>query len=156
MSLGVPIARIGTNRLKIGTKGPSFSKLHSLILSYLHLILPNSHKPKHNRKVDIKGDMKEPLKSTQLIVIREQWRPRVPEGGKNPNRHGSWRLAHQNDRLEAADQILGLIEPKSDTSIHQNCQLIAAAGSQQRRQVTVKGDHLAEESEMRGFKYRNR
>ena len=81
--------------------------------------------------------MIEPLKSTQLIVVREQWQPPVSEGGKIPNLHGSWRL------------VLGLRERKSDSPVHQNYQLIPAAGSPPRQQGTVKGHHLAEECEMR-------
>ena len=79
--------------------------------------------------------MIQPSKSTQLVVLREQWGPRVPNGAQTSNLHGSWRLAHQNDRRENADQILGLREPKSDSSIHQNCQLVAATGSRRRRRA---------------------
>ena len=93
--------------------------------------------------------MLEPLKSTQLIVVRDQWQPPVPEGGKNPNLHRSDHLAHQNDRLENAYQTSGLGRSKSDVSSHQNCQLNAVVRLRQRRQVTVKDNHLAEECDVR-------
>ena len=43
--------------------------MFSPLLQYLPQKIINSLKPKHIRKVDIKGDMTEPLMSTQLAMV---------------------------------------------------------------------------------------
>ena len=60
-------------RKNISPKGnQSGSKTkYRTITNYLYEINPTTPKPKQIRKVDIKGNIVEPLKSTQLVIGRE-------------------------------------------------------------------------------------
>ena len=51
--------------------GDMYKTVFSLLLEYVPQIIPNTLKPKHICRVDIKGDPLEPLTSSLLVMVPE-------------------------------------------------------------------------------------